>query len=98
MDMSGNPVEPVVDQVVGTYISDVTGLQIVEFVELNLVTETATLQFSETLNINSLNFSDLRLQTLFVEPRNTVYLTGGTVPQSNQSLLEVTLSQEVWII
>ncbi|XP_065888524.1 uncharacterized protein [Dysidea avara] len=97
MDMVGLPIIPVsqTNAVQGAYIPDTTGPRLEGFIELNYLTNTLTLQLSETVNVNTLNFSALTLQSLFTNPiLPTVTLIGGEVPLINTSLLIISLTDE----
>ena len=50
---------PQTNAVQGAYIPDTTGPRLEGFIELNYLTNTLTLQLSETVNVNTLNFSAL---------------------------------------
>ena len=93
MDMVNLPVIPTEPIPPAEYISDDTDPELQVFTTLDLNTESLVLQFSETVNIASLNFSALSLKTLFdISPLERVRFTGGSVPQVNTSVLNISLS------
>jgi len=97
MDMVGLPITPTpqTNALQGVYVPDTTGPSLEGFTELNYLTNTLTLQMSETVNVDTLNFSALTLQSLFTNPiLPTVTLTGGEVPSVNTSLLIILLTDE----
>ena len=95
MDMVGLPIVPIsaTDAMEAVYIPDLTGPMLVGFTQLDYSSNSLTLQMSETVDISTLNYTALTLQSLFTDPiLPTVTLTGGEVPPVNTSLLVITLT------
>ena len=77
----------------GTFVADATGPELVEYSLIDFNQELIVLQFSETLNVQTLNLSTIALQSLFANPISTYQLTGGSTPQANTSILQISLDQ-----
>ena len=94
MDMVGLPVVevPSTDAAEGVYVPDTTGPMLLHFVQLDYASNNLVLEMSETVNVSTINFIALTLQSLFTDPiLPTVTLTGGQVPPVNMPLLVITL-------
>ena len=75
------------------FIPDETAPVLLEFATIDFDREVIILQFSETLNTDTFNISDITLQSLFANPISTVPLTSGSIPLVNTSLLELSFDQ-----
>lgn len=81
-------------QPVRNYTFDVTAPDLIQFVEIDLNNGTLVLEFSETVNVNSFNFTGITLQDFFRMPRNTLKLTGGDSLSENGTIVTIQLNPE----
>ena len=75
------------------FIPDTTGPSLVQFAVIDFDRELIVLEFSETVNVETLQLSDITLQSLFTNPIATIRLTGGSVPAENTSILVISFDQ-----
>ena len=75
------------------FINDATPPALVHMTSFDLNRGVIQLDFTKTLNIDTLNLTHITFQSLFTNPTSTVELTGGDVPAINTSILEITLGQ-----
>ena len=62
--------------------------------EFDLDVGVITLQFSETVNADTFNFTDIVFQSLFTNPTSGVRLMQGSILSENTSTIELTLGQD----
>ena len=79
------------------FIPDTTGPSLVQFAVIDFDRELIVLEFSETVNVETLQLSDITLQSLFTNPIAMVRLTGGNVPAENTSILIISFDRQIWI-
>lgn len=94
-DMDGKPVigiSSVSAQQVRNFTFDVTAPQLLQFVEIDLNNGTLVLEFSETVNVNSFDFTAITLQDFFRMPRHKLTLTGGESLSENGTTVTVQLN------
>ncbi len=97
LDAVNLPVFPLTSNnsdVMRDFIPDTTRPELEQLVLVDFEQELVVLQFSETLNVDTLNFSSISFRSLFADPISSVMLTGGSVPSENTSRLEISLSQD----
>lgn len=90
-DMNSNPVLPVFSLQVSTYIFDETG-PIPESFALSIDTGILTISFDETVNVSSLTFMLLTIQSSLRGPTTRYNLTAGSIMQDNSATVEIQLS------
>ena len=84
-DMNTNKVSPIPVNdtlAVSTYIRDTTG-PMLQLFDLNLTSETLTLHFDETVNISSIDYSRLTLQSSLSSPTFSYTLKDGVISGEN---------------
>ena len=95
-DMVGNPVVEIPEELARSptvFTPDTTSPELITFVQIDYNLERVTLLFSETLNIESLDFTAITFQSLFANTDDNVILTSGTVPAVNTSTIVIQLDQ-----
>ena len=93
LDMNFNPVLEISEfnaYPVSTYIPDVVG-PILESFQLNLTSEVLTLNFDETVNVSSLDFMSITLQSSLDSPLTHYDLTGGEILHDNSPMVHIQL-------
>ena len=76
---------------VNILIPDLTQPELLQFTEFNLENETLTLLFSETVDVSTLDYTALTLQTLFEGPLSRVTLANGSVPARDTTVVVISL-------
>ena len=78
-------------QQVRHFTFDTTPPQLVRFLQIDLNDGIIILEFSETVNIRSFNYTGITLQNFFRMPRHSQRLTGGTSYSENGTIVTVYL-------
>ena len=97
LDMSSNMIREIDNtsaMLVDTFIYDTTRPTLVNFVEFDLNAGTLTLQFSETVDITTLNFNALTLQSFFRNAQARMALQGGNISNINDTFVVVALEDD----
>ena len=81
-------------QQVRNFTFDATAPELLQFVEIDLNNGTLVLEFSETVNVNSFNFTGITLQNFFRMPHHELTLTGGDSTSENGTTVTVQLNSE----
>ena len=92
-DTSFYPIDEVLDSVFN-YTSDITPPQLLQFIDIDLNNGTLTLEFDETVNVDSFNFSGFVLQSFFRDPQAVFMLSGGMTNSDNGTIVTVRLLPE----
>ena len=90
--LSVNPVNSTNSEPVLNYLPDVISPSLTEFVAFDANSAVLTLMFSETVNVSTLNFSAIVIQSYFEDPQDVLRLTDGTVTV-NATTVTITLSE-----
>ncbi|XP_062519236.1 uncharacterized protein LOC134194325 [Corticium candelabrum] len=96
-DMAGNEIESVFQGCgfPATLLEpDLTSPKLLTFSEFNLNVGTISLLFDETLNVSTVNLTELRLQSFIRSAEHTFQLTGGLVTSQDGPMLNITLLKE----
>ena len=86
-----NPVNSTNSEPVFDYIPDVISPYLVEFAMFDANSAVVILSFSETVNVSTLNFSAIVIQSYYEDPLDTLRLTGGTA-SGNGTAVTIELS------
>ena len=78
-------------QPVRNFTFDTTAPQLVRFLEVDLNNGSLTLEFSETVNVRSFNYTGITLQDFFRSPRYSLRLTGGSSYSENGTVVTIIL-------
>ena len=95
-DVSNNRVVPVPSsnaEQVSMFVADASGPRLVSFT-LNLDTQSLGLSFSETINITSLELTEITLQNAPVNASESFSLTGGSYLEMDASFVLVNLTED----
>ena len=76
-----------------SFIPDTTPPFIMSFSEFNLFNQTITLQYDETVNISTFDFTSITLQTFFENPEFSITLTGGFILNTNSHIITIRMSE-----
>ena len=79
-------------QIVRNFTFDMTAPQLVGFLEIDLNNGTIVLAFSETVNVDSFNYTGITLQNFFRMPRHELTLTGGQSFSENGTIVVIQLA------
>ena len=93
-DMDNRPisgVSPFNAYRVRNFVSDLTPPDLVQFLEIDLNNGTIVLEFSETVNINSFNYTGISFQNFFRMPRHSLTLSGGESLSENGTIVTISL-------
>ena len=96
-DMIGLPVVQVFNfmaQNVSNFTFDTTPPVLIEFSQIDLVNGTISLFFSETINVETFDFSTIRLLSYFKGTPDIFQLTGGTINSENGTNVTISLLSE----
>ena len=92
VDMSGFPVFGVSREGVDLFTNDTTSPFLELFAEINLQTGQITLNFSETIDFDTLSPEYISLQNLFEPPHDQLNLTGGSATQLSTTSVVINLT------
>ncbi len=93
LDMNSNPIIEILPMdalPVSTYIPDIVG-PILEYFQLNLTSEILTLNFDETVNVSSLDFQSITLQSSLDSPQTDYVLLAGEIFHNNSHVVHIQL-------
>uniref|UniRef100_A0A1X7V1F8 Uncharacterized protein n=1 Tax=Amphimedon queenslandica TaxID=400682 RepID=A0A1X7V1F8_AMPQE len=93
-DMVSMPVLPEEYVQPDPFINDTTSPALLLFSVLDFDREILVLQFSETLNLATINFTSLVLKNFYMSPLGIVNITGGDIPDVNTSTLNISLTDD----
>lgn len=96
-DMIGLPVVQVFNfmaQNVSNFTFDTTPPVLIEFSQIDLVNGTISLFFSETINVETFDFSTITLLSYFKGTPDSFQLTGGTINSENGTNVTISLLSE----
>ena len=79
---------------VTNFTFDTTPPTLVRFVNLDLNNGTIVLEFDESVNVDSFDFSGIVLQSFFREPQASLSLTGGVIDSENGTIVTIQLLPE----
>ena len=78
-------------QQVRNFTLDTIAPELVRFLEVDLNNGTIVLEFSETVNVRSFDYTGITLQSFFRNPRHSLRLTGGSSYSDNGTIVTVVL-------
>ena len=93
-DTAGNAIVPIPEDnalLVSDFTFDTTNPSLVRFLQLDLNNGTILLEFDETVNIDTFNFSAITLQSFFRNPQASLTLSGGYSPSQSGTIVMVFL-------
>ena len=90
-DMDDKSIVAVYAQLVRNFTFDGTAPELLHFQEVDLNNGTLILEFSETVNVYSFNFTGITLQNFFRMPRHELTLTGGESFSDNGTTVTIQL-------
>ena len=76
------------------FVPDTTPPQLLQFVEFDLMNNTITLSFDETVDVSTIDFTQIQLQSLFEDPLSQLSLSNGTTPSRDTPLVVISLPIE----
>ena len=92
MDMVAKPVLIVTSEPPSEFIEDTTSPELVKFSILDFDQELLVLEFSETVDVSSIDFTSLQLKTFYASPISSVNITSGELVDKDSTTITLSLS------